>query len=166
MSINHGLLNEKYVQNFDLVPIGEMVVSEMVMELHYYKTYFRKYHGRDKYYVLMRNFVAKKLRLAGYSLQEIATVFGLANHTTIKNVIENFTPPADHKEFLLKNFDRYIKEFIYPISIKHRDHHKDRSYREVKIEGNVEIIKTKKNNAEKKQTQKFQSKNKGLPNVI
>jgi len=143
-----------------------MVVSDMVMELHYYKTYFRKYHGRDKYYVLMKNCVAKKLRLAGYSLQEIATVFGLANHTTIKNVIENFTPPADHKEFLLKNFDRYIAEFIYPISKKFRHDKTTLPYREVKINKEVEIIKTKKKNAKTKQTQKFQSKNKGLPNVL
>ena len=155
--MNHGLLNEKYVQNFDLFPIGDVMISEENAELNSYKRYFRRYHGRDLYYILMRNCVAKKLRLAGYGLQEIATIFGLSSHTTIKNVIENFVPPADHKEFLIKNFDRYIKEYIYPISKKSKSGRIGVTYTEVKITEEIELIKLKKN-VKTKQTQKFQPK--------
>lgn len=111
--MNHALICKNYYKN------KKNAVDAFSLEFIKFELYFNAVQTRDWYYNAMKYHaihVIKKL-IPSITLQEIGNIVNL-NHSTVIYYLKRYTPLDGHKEFISKNFEKYIENQIYPLKPK------------------------------------------------
>lgn len=81
-----------------------------------YQRYFTKVRYRGQAFVEMKRMASLQLIELGFTNEEVASILGLRNHTTISHYKNNYSPSAWH-EVVVENWDKWVDENVYPKSI-------------------------------------------------
>ncbi len=108
--MNHGLINKNYYKD-DVVSIKMNFPSYSVM-----KEYFSKTKMRDKYYIAMKAYAAKRLRDRKHNLEDIGECLN-THHSTVIHLIRKYKPIEDFDEFIRLHFTDCIYKELYPKSV-------------------------------------------------
>jgi hypothetical protein len=130
--MNHGLINKFFYANQAL---SNQELFEKYPELERLRRYFKEMNRRDKYYAAMK-YHAIKLSMLIYPeivFQQITDVLNLKNHSSVNHYITNYRPLPDHDEFISKNFDRFVDNYIYPLTTTSAEKNVYGAYKQVAL---------------------------------
>lgn len=88
-------------------------VEEYILKL---KNYFKRYKGKDLYYVAMKYHALTTMEEYNLTVMELARILNYTNHTTITKLRKNYVKLKDHEEFIETHFELFVNNFIYPIA--------------------------------------------------
>lgn len=108
--MNHALVCKNYYKN------KKNAVDAFGLEFIRFELYFNAVHARDSYYNAMKYHAIHVMKdlIPSITLKEIGNIVDL-DHSTVIYYLKRYTPLDGHKEFISKNFERYIENQIYPL---------------------------------------------------
>lgn len=131
--MNHGLINK--VLYSGLVS-NDQDLYEVYPDLNLLRKYFAELNRRDRYYVAMK-YHAVKVAKSIYPeivLEQIAEIINVSNHATIVYYINDYIPVEGHGEFILKYFNKFVEDQIYPLTAYGKDRIKHGLFKQVTLE--------------------------------
>lgn len=88
-------------------------------EIKRFEMYFNAVNARDWYYNAMKYHAIHIIKdsIPGITLMQIGEIVNL-HHSTVIHYLKKYTPVTGHKEFISKNFERFIDNKLYPLKPK------------------------------------------------
>ena len=113
--MNHGLIN-KFFYLSKVSTDNDMF--NVYPELDKLRRYFKEVNRRDRYYVAMKYHALKAAQriYPEIVLEQMAEVINVTNHATVHYYLNKYIPLEGHREFISEHFDKFINNFIYPLT--------------------------------------------------
>lgn len=113
--MNHGMINRFFYAG--KVSSDEDVYT-VYPELERLRRYFKEVNRRDRYYVAMKYHALKEAKsiYPEIVLEQLAEIINVTNHATVHYYIKTYIPLEGHRIFISENFNKFIDNFIYPLT--------------------------------------------------
>ena len=113
--MNHGIINKNFYSLKELRKNAIFTVNKDLIRL---RKYFAETNSRDRYIVALRYHalkVAKSIN-SKLTLTQLKEIINVKTHATVRYFLNDYIPMEGHSEFISDNFNKFIDNFIYPLT--------------------------------------------------
>jgi hypothetical protein len=153
--MNHGIINKVLYSEKKLRKNSIIVFHTDVEKL---RKYFVEVHCRDRYIVALKYHALKvaKSITPELTLTQLAEIINVYDHTVVSYYLNKYTPMEGHSKFISDNFNRFIDNFIYPLTTAEgAEKNKYGLYKQITLEQYRQIKSAREKEREKINQRKY-----------